>query len=689
MGQAFYGTYEGLRDIQEDAMADLLAGNNVLVLSPTGSGKTEAVVAPLIERHLVAMRGHDSPTILYVTPTRALANDLLRRLDRPMDDLGLGVGIRHGDRNDLQRAVKLDLLITTPESLDVMLTAREDALHTLAAVVVDEVHLVYNTQRGLQLSVLLRRLELLLGRDLQVAALSATVASSEDVWQFLRPGSPHVAIQDRTRRPIDAHVQTLSSDHELGVFLQNLRSGRPFKTLLFANSRRQCDALAASINGVIGPNRKVWVHHSALSRELRLETEARFQESPDGVCVATSTLELGVDIGDVDLVALYGPPAGWESFVQRIGRGNRRGSKSNVLCLVAPGAGSEFRQRLAFNTLLWQMRHGHLEQRPAMQLYGAAAQQVLSVLLQAEGGYTRLSDLDQMLQPWPHLTGSALEEIVAELSSRGHLQRHGFLNRVGAGEGLHRMRDLGAIWGNFPVGSGAVSLKTGSRELGSISTANLFHLQVGGITRFAGRRWRVRRISRDGIEVEPTRAAGPCIDIEYGGRAASLDPALAEGMLAFMSRVQSGLESWLGDDGGFTDLVAKLPAQVGLESVLATHEDGRVTYYTFAGQTMNEVLLSLAGASGISSGEVYLQTMNPFDFGSLPEDISALTDVALSKLRTSEALTVYQEALPEGLLRRELAEFWLKSPVNQRNLDRLRRGPVLDAGGGRLTLLHF
>jgi ATP-dependent Lhr-like helicase len=162
----------------------VLEGGDVLILAGTGSGKTEAVLAPLAQRWLPAMRREGGCTILYVTPTRALANDLLRRIEPPMEALGLRVGVRHGERNDLSRARKPDLLITTPESLDVLLTGRDAALQSVRGVVLDEIHLLYNTQRGFQLGVLLKRLDAFTGTVCQVVGLSATVATQRTSGSF-------------------------------------------------------------------------------------------------------------------------------------------------------------------------------------------------------------------------------------------------------------------------------------------------------------------------------------------------------------------------------------------------------------------------------------------------------------------------------------------------------------------------
>ncbi|MGI8501067.1 MAG: DEAD/DEAH box helicase [Hassallia sp.] len=167
VASAFYGRFTTLHPAQEAAIEPLVNGKNVVLSSGTGSGKTEAVLAPLLSRYWRQAAKAGALTILYIAPTKALVNDLEKRLYPLLDRLGLRVGIRHGDRDDLVSGQTPHVLVTTPESLEVLLFRKDTALQTVQAVVIDEVHLLYNTQRGLQLSILLRRLKQSLERDLR------------------------------------------------------------------------------------------------------------------------------------------------------------------------------------------------------------------------------------------------------------------------------------------------------------------------------------------------------------------------------------------------------------------------------------------------------------------------------------------------------------------------------------------
>lgn len=672
VGRAFYGGFQGLRPAQRAAVGPVLAGQDVLVLAGTGSGKTEAVLAPLVQRWFSAMRRESGCTLLYITPTRALANDLLRRLEPPMGFLRLKVGIRHGERNDLGRAEKPDLLITTPESFDVLVSGRHESLLTVRAVVLDEIHLTYNTQRGFQVASLLKRLHAFIGRSTQVVGLSATVADPSDIWRFFRADCEVVTVRDEQSKPLDACIRQIVSDQAFADLFKDVVTHPRAKVLVFANSRRECDRLGAVLRQAKSFGDNVFVHHSSLERDARLIAERNFQESPKAVCVATSTLELGIDIGDIDLVVLFGHPGGWESFLQRVGRGNRRSAKTNVLCLVPEQHGSSFRNILAFESLLSQIRSGRLERERPLAIYGAAVQQLLSVVAERNGAYVRAQDLVDLMSAWSHLDGAIVDTLLEELVESGHLVRHGFKNRFAGGEQLHRLRDLRLIWGNFPGRSREVHVCSGGRQVGSIPAANLLRLTPGAIFRFAGRHWRVRQVRPEQIDVEPTKSPA-AIEVSYGGSGARLDPTVVEEMLRL---IQSGITATaLAKDAGrtFVATATRMAAHVAGDRLpVARDAAGYHYYFTFGGKLLNEVLARWARLEDYAAGEVALRTRERLDLSDLPTEPADLAATAAGTLQVPADLTTFQGLLPSSILVRELADIWVKAPVHQRSLQRLR-----------------
>ncbi len=333
VAQAFFGRFSKLTDVQEKAIESIIQGRNIVVCSGTGSGKTEAALAPLVSRYGEQLKTSDSTVILYVAPTKALVNDLVKRLEEPLHYLDLRLGVRHGDRDNVRRRKKPPhVIITTPESLDVMLFRGEEALKTILAVVIDEAHLLYNTQRGVQLSILLERLR----REFEIAnmqflALSATIARLEDIGTFFFGSDLNTDFLNfPPHRSIKARVRSGGFAELVG----RLTGKGTRKMLAFANKRKDCETLAEMVSDQERLMGSVFTHYSSLSKAQREEIESSFAESETALCVATSTLELGIDIGDIDDVMFCGVPATTESFLQRIGRGNRRSNETKAVCFV-------------------------------------------------------------------------------------------------------------------------------------------------------------------------------------------------------------------------------------------------------------------------------------------------------------------------------------------------------------------
>jgi ATP-dependent Lhr-like helicase len=678
VGAAFYGSFRELRLTQREAISPILDGLDVLVLSPTGSGKTEAVVAPLVEKWLPAMRSGAGCTVLYITPTRALANDLLRRLEPSLSRLDVSVGIRHGERNDLSRVRKPDILITTPESLDVMLVSHEPCIGSVRAIVVDEIHLTYNTQRGFQLAMLMKRVEMAAGCPVQVIGLSATVADAKSIWGFFRFGGEAVVIRDQGGKPLDYHIAEVSGHQDIAALINVVATGRNAKILFFANSRRECDRLGVVLRNNTTLGEEVFVHHSSLDREARLEVERAFQRSRRAICIATSTLELGIDIGDIDLVMLYGRPASWESLLQRVGRGNRRSAKTNVVCVVSPEHGSLFLGVLGFEALFSQVRSGRIERERPLDMYGAATQQILSILAEQNGAYYRVADLAALFSPVLHLTRPVLEHLLQTLALTDHVRAHGFQNRFGAGTELHRLLDLSLIWSNFPSRSRDIKLTSAGREIGVVPSNNLLRLRPGVVVRFAGRHWCVRRIQSFVVELEPSRQ-NAALEISYSGGKAPLDPTSIEEMLRLL---ENGINfSQVASPGRerFVRVAERLRRYIGWDRIPMALDERGYHYFTFAGQVVNGVIARWANLASHNASEIVLRTSQPIDFSKLPTNSFELRAAATEAMHVPENLSIFQQLLPGELLERELVDVWLKTPVFSRTLERLRNATIVQA----------
>jgi ATP-dependent Lhr-like helicase len=329
-------------------------GEDVLVVAPTGSGKTEAALLPLLSR--LVLEGHgEGISLLYITPMRALNRDMLKRLQVWCARLGLTVDIRHGDTPMAQRTRQSvhppDVMVTTPETLQAVLPGRRmrENLSHLKAVVVDELHNLVESKRGVQLSVGLQRLRKVAPRY-QLVALSATVGTPEVAARFLFEDRPRAVVRAEAPKefayaieyPVpdpsnqSAAKETYSAP-DLAARLSRINSlieGHT-STLIFVNSRTNAEMLGEKLARL---RKDVGVHHGSLPREERERVEQDFKSGALKALVCTSTLELGIDVGSVDLVVQYMSPRQVTSLVQRVGRSGHRLGRVSKGVLVTVSA---------------------------------------------------------------------------------------------------------------------------------------------------------------------------------------------------------------------------------------------------------------------------------------------------------------------------------------------------------------
>ncbi|RDE15156.1 MAG: hypothetical protein C4K47_03070 [Candidatus Thorarchaeota archaeon] len=335
--------------IQELAIPAILHDrSDALLLAPTGSGKTEAALLPLLR--ILKERQSQSELygiyILYITPLRALNRDVLLRIESLCNRLGLSVAVRHGDTTQYVRRQQAlnppNLLITTPESLQAILPAQRLRYHlrTVFAVVVDEIHEMADSKRGTQLSLGLQRLDRIAGTRTQRIGLSATVGNPKDVASLLAGTGRQVKIlwagyelrkmNLRVEMPVpNAEDQEtsrrisypLNSTARLRRIIELISSHG--STILFTNTRSFAEVLGAKMHA-IGPPFDFDVHHGSLSKDARMTAETRLKQGLSRAIIATSSLELGIDIGHADLVLQYSSPREVSRALQRTGRAGHR-----------------------------------------------------------------------------------------------------------------------------------------------------------------------------------------------------------------------------------------------------------------------------------------------------------------------------------------------------------------------------
>ena len=407
----FFGHFGRFTPVQELAIPPILERRNVVVISPAASGKTEAVVAPVLE-NLFARDGFDPATrrinVLYVSPTRALVNDLYRRLFDAVSYLNLAIGIKTGDRPHLTSTGQPNLLLTTPESFDSLLTRHPVFFNDLKAVVLDEIHLVDNTPRGDQLRILLNRLRRI-QHDLQYCALSATIDDQKIGHRYFP--DPVVCALSAPREIEYALIPAKGFEARL---LDLVRERAFRKILIFFNARSLAEGFSQRLSRSPFAG-SVLVHHASLPRPRREEVEEAMNRSGRAILCATSTLELGIDIGSVDCVVLFRPPFNVSSLLQRIGRGNRR-----TQTLFAAGVHTSDWERAVFETFFACARAGQLYERQYAAALSVIPQQIYSYLHQRRRIGTTMKCLHQIMGPV--YGAEVVDHILRHLYEAGRVQ---------------------------------------------------------------------------------------------------------------------------------------------------------------------------------------------------------------------------------------------------------------------------
>ncbi|MCA9087258.1 MAG: DEAD/DEAH box helicase [Planctomycetaceae bacterium] len=423
----FFAGFGSLRPIQLQAMPPILSGRNVLVTAPTAGGKTQAVVAPICER--LSQQNWPGLSVLVITPTRALVNDLFQRLSGPLDQMQIRLGRKTADHG-LSDQIVDQVLITTPESTESLLTFRREALESINAIVLDEIHLLDGSPRGDQLRAVLNRLSALryyVGGPqfigIQRIAMSATVSNPRRLADvYLGPDASIVKVPGQ--RQLEAKtILAVGTDKDRAEAAVAATSGFDDirKMLVFVNSRKQVDTGASFFQCGRFSSVPVYGHHGSLARSEREETESRFKADHQAICVATMTLEVGIDIGDIDLVICLDPPFSLSSFLQRIGRGCRRlNGLTRVLCVARDRAGE-----LIFESLIRQAAVGVPPEPVPPFRRSVLLQQVLAYLRQVPKNSRVREQFFKILcsSAEPQVREDCVEGLLADMLQEGFLDR--------------------------------------------------------------------------------------------------------------------------------------------------------------------------------------------------------------------------------------------------------------------------
>ena len=517
----FERTFAGPTPAQERGWPVIASGKHTLIQAPTGSGKTLAAFLWALDR---AQPGGGTQ-VLYVSPLKALNYDVERNLRGPLAGIRsqLSVAVRTGDTPAKERAAMLrhppDILITTPESLFLMLTSRaRETLRGVRFVIVDEVHAVAGSKRGAHLALSLERLERLTGEPFQRVGLSATQRPLDEIGRFVSGGRPIELVDAGRAKELDLRVVVPLEDmREPGegssiwpsiypALLELVEVHR--STIVFVNNRRLAERLALRLNE-LAEREIARAHHGSLAREQRVEVEELLKRGEIPVLVATSSLELGIDMGAVDLVVQVESPKSVARGLQRIGRAGHR--------LDEPSKGRifpKFRADLLESAVVVErMRQGLIEETKIVQNpLDVLAQQVVAVAAQEEIAVEELHALVKGAYPFRDLSRQQLENVLDMLAGRYPSEEFAELRPritwdrvrglVRGREGARRLAVTNA--GTIPDrGLFGVHLAVGGGRVGELDEEMVYEARAGQTFLLGASTWRIEEITRDRVLVSP------------------------------------------------------------------------------------------------------------------------------------------------------------------------------------------
>ncbi|MFF8536204.1 DEAD/DEAH box helicase [Streptomyces sp. NPDC015532] len=598
-----------LRPLQRAAIDPVMDGADIVLLAPTAGGKTEAACLPVLSA--MSAQGWTGTSVLYLCPLKALLNNLVTRIDAYAQWLGRSAALWHGDTKESQRrrirTDRPDILLTTPESLEAMLIGvKTDHAHLLGgirAVVVDEVHAFAGDDRGWHLLAVLERLQRVTRQPIQRIGLSATVGNPQQLLTWLqgsgagrRPGqvvapgltappSPSSGQEPASGvtgpPPGEIELDYVGSLSNAAKVIAALHKGE--KRLVFCESRRQVEELGAALRT---REVTVFLSHASLSADERARSEQAFAEARDCVIVATSTLELGIDVGDLDRVIQIDSPGTVASFLQRVGRtGRRAGSIRNCLFLATH---KDALLQAAGLLLLW----GHCWVEPVVpppEPRHLVAQQLLAATLQEH----KLGD-----HLWPEQWNGlapfdrSAAPILRHLTDQGFLDTDGGMLFIGP-EAEHRFgrRHFIELTASFTAPP-QFTVLSGRTEIGQMDPSVLTEERPGPRRLLlAGRSWQVTFIDwgRKRVFVEPVGSGG--VAKWSGGMLVGLSYALTRAMrdvllgsdppVSLTRRAEVCLREWRDKEA---------PSLVHPGGTLVARQGNDVRWWTWAGYRANATL---------------------------------------------------------------------------------------------------
>ena len=617
--------WDELREVQEASLSAVSAGADILVLAPTAGGKTESAFLPVLDAILKRPTGKLSA--VYLSPLKALINDQTERIVSLANRAGLSVAVQHGDvkgadRWKFQGGEEPDILLTTPESLEVLLGDKDakQAFSRLRFVIIDEIHAFIETSRGVHLRCLLDRLSFASAEHIIRIGLSATVGNPEELLSWMSAPERQKQLV-RVPSPPAKKAFTFCVNPDFFSRIDAAADAvRGRKSLIFVESRSLAERLVEPLRERLS---SVHIHHSAVSPEDRREAEAAFASGGEACVICTSTLELGIDIGDLDLVVQFGPPLSVASFLQRLGRTGRRGKPAQMAFILQ----NPCELLAAVSAVECAMQHKSEDLHPASFAADVLIQQLFLLLKRTAGlGMPQIRASLKALSAFSDIPDETVLQILTFLEEQGYLSRSGDLYLPGtkaeAELGKSHWKALLSVINDT---GGYLAVLPDGTVVGTLD-ARFVAGDPGRVFTFTGKTWRL--LHRDDAHrralIEPSSASRDIKRPFWGGSGGSsgISPLLCFQAAEIIARGHTLLPLPKAEAELLDDLIRSLPDDIVPGKIhLRTEPEVNgwsVVAATFAGETANRVLATVLKnrMSGVHEVRVTPYAVRIFGFAS-------------------------------------------------------------------------
>jgi ATP-dependent Lhr-like helicase len=667
--------WTGLRDVQEFTYRAVTTGDDVLVIAPTAGGKSEAAIIPVMDD--ILKNGRKGVSCLCIFPLKALINDQEERFFAFCVPAGLSVMKWHGDVPRGERGWKdgeaPSFLMITPESLEVLLLEKNlsKELGNLRYVIVDEIHHFVESERGVHLKILLDRLDQITGVPIQRVGLSATVGNPEEILSWLS--------DDRRKNrlvsvpaPLKAkQFQFVVDDDERKRIDALVRIVHGKKALVFVNSRNEAEKIVKAASGRI---RNLRIHHSSLSPAIKKAAEEVFDTETGACIVCTSTLELGIDIGDLDVVVQVGLPGSVSSFLQRMGRSGR-GRKSTFFAWILSDP-IELLFSCAMIECAIKKEIEHL--LPLKKPYSVLVQQIFLLLRRSSRASRKTIVHEMIFHPvFAGISLDAINRILSHLVAEDYLMSDGEMLMLGIRAeqtfGRSNWKDLYSVI----CGSGEYRVVTPDGEVVGALDAGFVNSRCGGKFTLGGRSWSMVKRDEEHNVVIAVPHEGDQTQVFWAGEKSGSSPLVCRSVQRIIARKATSLPLSMHEQEVLAGVFRHLPAGIAVGGICLQEQQTirgtNVTVYSFYGSRFNQVLAlllkeRLGGSASVRYNDFSVTVQRTGREGALDRVAEAIREIRLYTLDMvgeslpliSPELWKFGQVLPrESIREMALADYYL------------------------------